>query len=372
MDGHRIIQFVECSGSQSNHTAHGGDIMGSSAKKVRVSALAASTWVTLPGNTADFQADSDMLDDTVFGHPFKSMQPDILSWSVSSNAIYKGYAGYQAIIKKTGVVTVMTDEPAALLVGQRYRITDATKRLLHVSTTVLVKDNGVNHTVDVDNIDFLFGIVTFKVGYVVTGPVLVTGAYLPASQICAMNKYSLSQQAEAVDETDLCVAQSNSGFRQYKPGLKNVSLELSGFYRPATSFLQALKDRERLMIEINPDGAGESVARGFFIAKSDKQSGKVGALEEESVSFDLYVPDNALLHEPFGWQHKTTSKLNGGIKTLIESWETGDLVDVRYLEDGTTGKQGSAVLTNISLAGGLGALNEFSVQFKGSGGITNI
>jgi hypothetical protein len=346
--------------------------MATSAKKVRIAPATTVAWVTLPGNTADFQADADMLDDTVFGHAFKSMQPDILSWSLSSNAIYKGYSGYQAVIKKTGAPVVMTDEPAALLAGQAYRITDATKRLIHVGTTVVVKDNGVNRTSDVETVNFLFGVVTFKVGYVVTGPVVVTGAYLPSSQICAMNKYSLSQQAEAIDETDLCVAQTNSGFRQYKTGLKTVSLELSGFYRPATGFLDELKNRERLMIEINPDGVGKSTARGFFVAKSDKQSGKVGALEEESVSFDLYVPDNGLLATPFAWLHDSTSTINGAVKTLLSAWETGDLVEARYLEDGLTGKQGSAVPTNVSIAGGLGALNEFSVQLKGSGGITNV
>lgn len=349
--------------------------MATSAKKVRIAPATTTNWVTLPGNTADFQADADMLDDTVFGHPFKSMQPDIISWSMSSNAIYKGYSGYQAIIKKTGSATTMTDEPMnniAALGTQVYEITDTTKRLIHVGTTVVVKDNGVDHTADVLNIDFLFGRVTFNTGYVVAGPVVITGAYLPASQICAMNKYSLSQQAEAVDETDLCVAQTNSGFRQYKMGLKTVSLELSGFYRATSAFLTALKNREHLMIEINPDGSSKSVARGFFVPKSDKQSGKVGALEEESVSFDLWVPDNALLHEPFGWVHNSTTTLNMGVRTLLEAWESGALVEARYLEDGLTGKQGSAVPTNVSLAGGLGALNEFSVQLKGSGGITNV
>lgn len=341
-------------------------------KKVRIAPLATANWVTLPGNTADFQSDADMLDDTVFGHAFKSMQPDILSWQMSSNAIYKGYSGYQAVIKRTGAATVMTTEPAGLLLGQQYQITDSTKRLIHVGTTVVVFDNAVDHTADVEHIDFLFGIITFKVGYVVVGPVTLTGAYLPSSQICAMNKYSLSQQAEAVDETDLCVAQTNSGFRQYKMGLKTVSLELSGFYRPSTSFFTALKNREQLMIEINPDGAGKSIARGFFVPKSDKQSGKVGALEEESVSFDLYVPDNGLLHEPFGWKHDVTSTLNVGIRTLIDAWETGVNVEARYLENGVTGKQGTAVPTNLSMAGGLGALNEFSVQLKGSGGVTAV
>lgn len=342
------------------------------AKKVRIAPATTTNWVTLPGNTADFSIDADMLDDTIFGHDYKSEQPDILSWQVSSNAIYKGFSGYQALIKKTGAATVMTDEPMALVSGLTYQITDTTKRLIDVATTVVVEDNNVNQTANVEKIDFLFGRVTFKSTYTPTGPITITGKYLPASQICAMNKFTLSQQAESIDETDLCVAQTNSGFRQYKVGLKSVSLELSGFYKATNAFLDAVKDRSLVMIELNPDGAGKSTARGFFKPKSDKQSGKVGALEEETMMYGLYIPDNDLLSAPFGWSHAVDSTLNGAIRTLLDAWQTSALVECRYLEDGTTGKQGSAAPTDVSLSGGLGALNEFSVQLQGSGGITTV
>jgi hypothetical protein len=342
------------------------------AKKLRVAPATTTDWVTLPGNTADFDISADMLDDTVFGQDYKSEFSDILAWSVSSNAIYKGYSGYQAIIKKTGAPVAMTDQACTLVSGKTYRVTDATKRLLDYATVIVVEDANVDHTADIETIDFLFGTVTFKSSYTVTGPVTITGAYLPSSQICAMNKYSLTQQADIIDETDLCIAQSNSGFRQRKVGLKSVALELSGFYKLSSGFLTTLKNREKLMIEINPDGAGKSLARGFFVSSSDKQSGKVGALEEETVNFSLYVPDHNLLQQPFSWSHDVTSSLNIGIKTLLSAWQNSQLVEVRYLEDGIAGKQGSAIPTNVSIAGGLGALNEFSVQLSGSGGITTV
>jgi hypothetical protein len=187
-----------------------------------------------------------------------------------------------------------------------------------------------------------------------------------------MNKFTLTQQADATDNTDLCLAQSNGGYRQYQMGLKSVSLSMQGFYRAASGFLDILTSGEPLMIEVNPDGAGRSTARGFFIAKSDKESGKVGAIEEESVDFDLYVPDNPIMLRPFGWVHSSTTTLNTAVQTLLSAWENGVLVEARYLEDGTTGKQGSAVPTNLSLSGGLGSLNEFTVQLQGSGSITVI
>lgn len=340
------------------------------AKKVRISPLAAATWVTLPGNTADFSIDADMLDDTIFGYDYKSEQPDIISWQVSANAIYKGFSGYQAVIKKTGAGVTMTDEAMELVSGKTYRITDTTKRLIDVTTTAVVKVGGVDQTANVLNIDYLFGKVTFLPAYTPGGAVTITGKYLPSSQICSMNKFTLSQQAESIDQTDLCVAQTNSGFRQYGVGLKSVSLELSGFYKTTNAFMDAVKNRSMVMIELNPDGGGQSVARGFFKPKNTKQSGKVGAQEEETVSYSLYLPDNSLLSVPFGWDHAGTSTLNTAIRTLLDAWQTSALVDVRYLEDGVAGKQGSAAPTDVSISGGLGALNEFSVQLQGSGGIT--
>lgn len=342
------------------------------AKKVRVAPATTTNWVTLPGNTADFQMEMDMLEDTVFGFDYKSEQPDIGSWSMSANAIYKGYSGYQAVVKKTGVPVAMTDEPMALVSGKTYRVTDTTKRILNILATTIVKVGGVDQTANVQSISYLFGTVTFLSSYTPGGAVTITGGYVPASQICAMNKYSLTQQADTIDQTDLCVAQSNSGLRQYAMGLKTVNLEMSGFYKASSAFLTALKNRERVVVEINPDGAGKSLVRGFFNMKMKKQSGKVGALEEETVSFSLNTPDNALMQEPFAWLHDPSTTLNTGIQTLLSAWQTGALVEARYLEDGVTGKQGSAVPTNISIAGGLGALNEFSVQLKGSGGITDV
>lgn len=342
------------------------------AKKILIAPATTVDWVTLPGNTGDFNAVNSMVEDTVFGHAYKSEQPDISSWTVSANALYKGYSGYQAIIKKTGVGITMTAEPMTLVSGKTYRITDATKRLIDVATTVVVLVAAVDRTVEVLNIDFLFGTVTFKSSYTVVGAVTITGKYLPSSQICAMNKYKLTQQAEAVDETDLCIVQANQGFQQFSMGLKTVSVELSGFYKTATGFLAALKSRERMMIEINPDGAGKSVARGFFTIKDNKQSGKVGALEEDSVNFMLSVPDHSLMAYPFAWSHDATSTLNTAIRTLLSAQQNDALVEVRYLHDGIVGRQGSAVPTDVSISGGIGGMNEFSVQLQGTGGITDV
>lgn len=347
------------------------------AKKVRVAPATTTSWATLPGNTADLSAEAATLDDTIFDSDFKSAQPDMLSWRISSNALYKGYSGYQAKISLSGAPVSMTGEAMTLVSGKTYRVTDATKRILDVGSAVVVKDNAVDKNAQIASVNYLFGTVTFLSSYTVTGPVTIDGYYVPTSQICSMNKYSLQQQAEAIQQTDICLAQSNGGFHQFAPGLKSVSLELSGFYKSTNAFLASLSERALVLIELNPDGAAKSLCRGFFKPKSTGESGRAGQLEEDKISYELYVPDvaiagnvNDVLGAAFAWQHDAASTLNTGIRTLLTAWETAALVEARYLEDGTTGKQGSAVVTNLSLAGGLGAMNEFSVQLTGSGAIT--
>lgn len=341
-------------------------------KKIRIAPDLSSTFVTLPGSTGGLTSEAGMIDDTIFGQNYKSEMADMITWSVSANAVYKGYAGYAVVIKATAAPIVMTDEACSLVSGKTYQITSATKQLIDPGTAVVVEDNGVDQTANVLSIDYLFGTVTFKSTYTVTGPVTITGAYMPASQVCAMNKYTLNMQANAIDQTDLCTAQTNGGMKQFIGGLKSVSIDLKGFYKPTSTFLTALKARTVMLIEINPDGAGKAVARGFFVTKTDKESGKVGDLEAEEVSFSLYVPDIDLMSSPFSWVFNSGCTLNTSVQTLLAAYATGAQVQVQYLEDGTTGKQGNAIPVDMSLSGGMGALNEFSVKLTGTGGLTLI
>jgi hypothetical protein len=146
---------------------------------------------------------------------------------------------------------------------------------------------------------------------------------------------------------------------------------MSGFYKPTSTFFDDLKNRRQVLIEINPDGGGKSLARGLFVPKSDKQTGKVGGLEDESISYALHVPDNDQLGEPYGWYHAPNSTLNAGIRTVLSAWQTGSLVECRYEEVPPTGRQGSAVVTDVSLSGGLSSLNDFTVSLEGSGALVN-
>jgi predicted secreted protein len=337
------------------------------AKRIRISDDNGTNWYTLPGNQGELSNEAGTVDDTIFGQDWQSQQSTLVNWSVSANALYKGFAGYLEVISKSGTATAMTDEACSLVSGKIYRITAATKRVLDPATAVVVKDNAVAvNASNILRIDLLDGVVEFTSGYTVVGAITISGKYLPMSQIAKGRSFTLTQTAEPIDITDFETAQANSGKSVFQAGLRTFSLDVSGVFATANGWAAALASRAILVISINPEGSGASVAKGFFQPASQNQSGNVGELEEETITFNGYVPDNAQMETPFRWYH-TNSTLSTAIQKLLTAWQTGASVDVQYLHDGTNGISGEAFVTDLTLAGGLEVVNEFTVSLQGSG-----
>jgi hypothetical protein len=241
---------------------------------------------------------------------------------------------------------------------------------------VVVKDNAVDHTADTASIDYLFGKVTFDNAYSVIGPVTVDVTYLPMIDLGKAQSYTLTQTADAIKDTDFPTAQANGGFNTHRPGLRTITAEFPVVHSMYDDWQQFLIDREEIVIEINPDGNSKSIARGFFRLMSDRQSGNVGALEQENINFSLSVPladsgdpDIAI---PFGWSHTNDSPIPAAIKTALDGYinETG--IYVKYLPEGTNGIKGAGVVTNMSLSGGMESPNVFTVTVTGDGGLTDV
>lgn len=338
------------------------------AKRVRVSDDNGSTWYTLPGNTAEITNESGDIDDTIFGQAYKSSEQGLIGWQVTANAFYKGFAGYVADIKKIGVSTAMTDEAMSVESGLIYQIDAASKQIWDRNTALDIEDNNVNvDAADIEWVDYLFGRIKFVDGYTPAGAITVGGNYFPTANIGKANGFTLTQTAESIENTDFNTAQGNGGFRTFEQGLKTVALELEGIFTPDNGFVEALLAREDIIVEVNPDGQGRSVARGFFKYASQSQSGDVGALEEERVSLRLNVPDEENNLYPFAWRHSITTTLNQGVQLLLTAWQAGTVVDVQYLYDGFDGYRGDAYVTEMTLSSGLEEMNTFAVTLQGSG-----
>lgn len=336
------------------------------AKRVQISDDAGATWSTFPGSKAERTNEAGQIKDTILGQNYESNFPGLISWQISTNGIYKGFGGYSAKIMKSGTPTTITDEAAALVSGKTYQITSATKRYLDRLTAVVVKDNAVDKTAEVESIDYLFGRVTFKSSYTPTGPITLSGKYLPMSQIGSAQSWTMTQTANAIDNSVAETVQANGGYKTYEAGLRTVSLSIKGVYKASDDFAALLESRAEMMIEIDPAGNGKSVARGWFRPTTEGQSGDVGALEEMSLTFTLSVPDQENIIFPFSWLHASDSSLNAAIKKALTAWTSGNLIKVNYLADGESGSEGDGIITDVTLSSGMEAMNEFNVKVQGS------
>lgn len=334
-------------------------------KRIQISPDSGTTWYTFPGNTGELTDEAGAIKDTIFGQDYESSQTGMINWSIQANGLYKGFAGYVAKILKSGTATTFTDEPMDVVSGNTYKITDATKNVWDRLTALVVKDGSTTLTEGDDyTVDYLFGRVTLLAAP--GGAVTVSGKYLPMTQVAKANGFTLTQNANANDNTDFETAQGNNGYQTYEYGLKTVSLSLQGIYASSNGFRDLLSGRTELVIEINPDGSGKSVARGWFKTMNTGQSGDVGDLEKQTLSFSLAVPAQEDIAIPFKWVFAADTTLSNAIITAINAWQNSTLPTVNYLPDGTNGVKGTAVITDLTLTGGLNAMNEFAVKLQGS------
>lgn len=345
-------------------------------KRVQVSSDGGSTFVTLPGNQAELtNIEMGTVNDTVFGQSYESSQPSLGQWGVTANGLFKGVAGYNAVIKKSGTPTAMVAEPMGLVSGKTYQITAATKRMIAWTAAITVLDNAVDATANVESIDYLTGKVTFAAAYTPTGPITITASYLPMTQIAKGRSFNLRQSIAQIDTTGYDDAQANDGFRIFEYGLRTVSLELGGIFSATSAWAAAAATRGVVMVEVDLDASdpGKNIFRGFFKIMSTSQSGNQGDVENQSVQMSLWVPDSDLVTAPFSWTIDAASRMSTAVQKCLAAFANQTELDIRYLPTGVTGAnpldgtEGTVILTEASLANSIDGQNEFSFTFRGVG-----
>lgn len=330
------------------------------------------TWRELPGQSGSLNVNGENIDDTVFNPAgFSSIQPGLINWTMSTNALYRGLAGYNATIKKSGTSTLFEDEECSLVSGNTYQIDDITKRCFDFSKAVIVYDDASPVNSDYYTIDFMHGKITFSgAGIPSSGSsITVSGYYLPLATFSSAETFSLGMTANTRNRTSFNVAQANGGFYVYGYGLRTVGLSLSGFYDTTYDIYTLLKERDFFVIEICPDGNGKSIARGVFVCASKSQDGPVGSDESESIEFSLYIANdvngNAII--PFSWHHESDTTLPQVIRDIIYAWEEKVSLWGQYLPNGSEGNQGETIVTDCTLSSGISDMNAFNVSLQGSG-----
>lgn len=346
------------------------------AKRIRIS-LDDVTYYTLPGASGELSTEFAAVDDTIFGQDYQSENPSIGAWSVTGAAFFKGVAGYAAAVKTGGTPTSATAAATTEIgTSNRFQLDNTARRLMSLADAVVVYDNAVDHTGDVESIDYLNGIIDFG-AYVATGPVTVDYYYVPVAVVGKARTFGLTQSAAEIDTTDYATAQANGGWRTYSQGLKTVGLEIGNVWAAANDFIDIMSTRALVYVDISPDNTqghatAEVLMRGMFKYMQQNQSGNVGALEEETLNLRLYVPSASLLEYPFNWYFGSANGLSPAVEMALEAWRDGTVVYVEYSPDGTNGKKGQAIITEASLQNSFEGQNEFSFTFRGTGALEDI
>lgn len=340
------------------------------AKTIEVRREPTDPWLSLPGSTGELSEEAATTDDSIFGSNFTSFQSTLISWTITANGYFKGFPGYRATIKRAGSPTAISGEATTATNGGYY-ITNRARSLLDRNTPVVVYDGGSQ--VDAENIeyiDYLQGGVVFVQGYVPTGAVTMDASYMATTPMCFAQSFSLTMSADTENVTDFCTAQDNDGYAVYKYQRQTVELSLDGFYNPNAQFSADLIGRDTVIIEINPDGQEQAVARGYFQATSTSQSGDVGNTEAQSATYSLAVPEGVA--KPFSWYHAANSSLPAAIRVVLDAWENREEIGIRYTPENGVARTGKALVSDTSLESEVEGINTFNFTFQGTDQLAGI
>jgi len=348
------------------------------AKSIYVSDDDGTTWGLLPGSTGALNRGAGSIEDTVFGQQYQSHESGLITWTVNGQAIQKGQAGYKAMLRKAGTATAMTAEAMTVDPGnaKKYNVTNKAHSYWDRLTPVTVKDGGTAiAATNVKSVDYLFGSVTFISSFNPVGAVTVDGKFMPTVDLCGAQSFSLKQTSTPLVTTDFCAAQTNGGYAVNEYGLKIVSLDLSAIYDITYGFETDLLNRTEFIIEISPDGlgfaGGGSVARGYFKLVTDNQSGNVGALEINALTFELNVPvEPGNIGQPFSWYHGPNTMLSPPTIKVLDAWEQSNHIMVAYSPYGNEGSQGDSIVSDATMNSSMTTMCEFTCTFTGSGALT--
>lgn len=347
--------------------------MSCEAKKTKVS-RDGITYYTVPGSTGSINYEGEEIEDTVFGQCFASTQTGLIGWSVSANAYYKGFAGYQANLLKAGTPIEVTAGATTDLTGGVYQITDDGKRVMAIASGYTVKDGATDVTNEIasNGLDMFSGTITFKSTFTASGTITVDYFYVTLTAIGNAKGFDLTQSSDVQESTTLSAAQGNDGHRLFISGLKQASSSVSDLYNVSNGYFDLIKTRDAFIVKLAPynTNENESYSMGLFKMTSSELSGDVGVIETEDTNLMLYVPTDEYLEAPFKWYHPALSTIPEAIKIVIEAWENNTEYFVKYQPEGDavgkTSYDGKFVVSDGSMSTDIDSMNEFSIELQGT------
>lgn len=346
--------------------------MARTEKVVQITAINQDTfapvgsWLDFPSPSASLEQTSEQAGTTIFGSGgFESNLPTIFSHTLSGSGYLRETAGYNATLKRAGTPVDFTGE-AMTQVGSTttYRITDATKNLWNPRSGVVVYVGASVQDEDTYTVDYMFGRVTFNTAPV--GAVTVDGQSMPTAAFASANSIDITQSAATSDITTFQLAQAENGYASYRPELLTVSMELSGFYNATANLYEVLNERNELVIEIDWTGDGGFISRGIFRVTDLSNSGDVGQVEDESVSFTISSIEGVT---PYSFQFTANAQASDAFQLIANAWINREYIGFRYAPEGLSNPyfSGRACVSDASISTSVSGIGELSVDLQGSG-----
>lgn len=151
------------------------------------------------------------------------------------NAAYKGkvYVTSYSSDATTGAA-------CSLVSGKTYQLDNAARQFIDPLTAVVVKDNGSTVSAgNIDEINYLFGYVTFDSGYTVTGAITMDYSYFPRTEVATIMDGSHSLEVEELDCTVWGVI-----YKQFIAGqlMANMDFTVCGTYATSIEGTEDLND----------------------------------------------------------------------------------------------------------------------------------
>jgi hypothetical protein len=194
---------------------------------------------------------------------------------------------YNTTLEITGTSTVMTAEAMTGSGAGPYQITNSAKQVINPLVALTFYDNGTDCTADVLTIDYLFGKVTFTGSK--TGPITVTGEYLPRLTFAEAKATTWTFTADKLDTTVF----NATGWKTSIQGLKELMVAVESFALPDTDMDGGAGSRTiedvwsndtSILLSLNPGNTGD-IYRAFVEMIDFEGANSVADLVNTKCSF---------------------------------------------------------------------------------------
>ena len=213
-------------------------------------------------------------------------------------------AGYQCLVRKSGVSTAVTVEPMSIILAGatsvKFRITDAAKRVIDPNTNFHVQNGSATIAyTSMAALDYMNGELTLTAAVAAgsVGSLSFYGSYLPittsSDTVLDSKSFKLSESTDLLG-TDVFTGTSALPVRRRLAGLRDVSLDVESLASDADliSLASAQQAGAHVVTEVFFGDVTVPRFRGICLVENIDVSGTVEGLNSTNITFKIAAVRN--------------------------------------------------------------------------------